>query len=818
MNATSCPDRNRIAAYALGTLSEAKAAELAAHLETCMHCDSTVQSLDNIADPVVDSLRQSPAEDPYVVEPEYRRALAELRVLRATSSSSGPGSTDTLTHTLTGQPTQLRQLGQYRLLAKLGAGGMGTVYKALHTKLDRVVSVKVLPAESMQDKSAVVRFEREMKAVGNLKHPNIVQAHDAGEANETHFLVMEYVEGMNLAELVRRHGQLAVADACELVRQAALGLQYAHEHGLVHRDVKPSNVMLASSGEVKVLDFGLALLRGLHAEGAGELTDAGQVMGTVDYMAPEQGSDSHQVDIRADIYSLGATLYKLLSGSAPFAADKYDTPLKKRLALATETVPSVASRRKEVPERLARVLGRMLARSPEGRFSTPADVAHALEPFVTGCDLEGLFTRSQQLAERPTSAEASLDTSDEQVAAALAVAQSDRASRRQRGVAASRRRWNPMRVAVGLLLACLTVWVAAQVIIRLRQRGGGDTEIRVSDAVKIDIETNGKAEVKVHGSPKVPASSPGRPLRATAPFDEEQAREHQQRWAEYLKVPVEQTNAIGMNLVLIPPGEFRMGTSEEQLGQVIAQAERDSPGKWDTWYEGQIPRESPQHPVKITRPFYLGRFEVTVGQFRAFVEATQYKTDAEKDGKGGYSPSGVVPEQRPEYNWSNAGFPQTDEHPVINVSWNDAVAFCQWLSESSGQTYRLPTEAEWEYACRAGTTTSFSFGDDLAKVDDYAWHDENCDSGPQPVGKKKPNAWGLRDMHGNLWEWCADWYGDYDESLAVDPTGSASDSEYIHAVRGGSWLDETPKCRSAMRLANSPTNCFFRGFRVVCER
>ena len=178
-----------------------------------------------------------------------------------------------------------------------------------------------------------------MKAVGKLSHVNIVGAHDAGEIDGTHFLVMEYVDGLDLSNIARRLGQLPIPDACELVRQAATGLQHAYKHELVHRDIKPSNLMLTPEGQVKILDLGLALLDGTSGEN-NELTSTGQMMGTLDYMAPEQGMDSHTVDIRADVYSLGATLYKLLTGTAPFAGTQYDTPVKKMMALATAGGPS----------------------------------------------------------------------------------------------------------------------------------------------------------------------------------------------------------------------------------------------------------------------------------------------------------------------------------------------------------------------------------------------------------------------------------------------------------------------------------------------
>ena len=231
---------------------------------------------------------------------------------------------------------------------------MGSVFKARHARLDKIVALKVLSKGRTGDPNAVARFEREMKAVGKISHPNIVQALDARDVDGRVVLVMEFADGLDVGEVVRRVGPLNVADACEIVRQTALGLQTVHKNGMVHRDIKPSNLMLAHRGaesddggsqtaSVKILDLGLALLDcGLDSGAANhEVTDAGQIMGTADYMAPEQASDSHRVDIRADIYSLGCTLYKLLSGKAPFSGPRYEYPMKKMLAHMQASVQPV---------------------------------------------------------------------------------------------------------------------------------------------------------------------------------------------------------------------------------------------------------------------------------------------------------------------------------------------------------------------------------------------------------------------------------------------------------------------------------------------
>ncbi len=228
--------------------------------------------------------------------------------------------------------------------------------------------------------------------------------------------------------------------------------------------------------------------------------------------------------------------------------------------------------------------------------------------------------------------------------------------------------------------------------------------------------------------------------------------------------------------------------------------------------------------MRITKPFYLGTYHVTRGQFRQFVADTAYKTDAEKGerpGAFGWDPDKKEFGFNEKYSWRNAGFEQTDEHPVVNVSWNDAVAFCKWLSRKEGKTYRLPTEAEWEYACRAGTTTRYYSGDDpetLAKVGNVAdaaakakfpdWKSTiKANDGyvfTAPVGKFKPNAFGLYDMHGNAWQWCADWYGAeyYAASPVDDPTGPDSGNDRV--LRGGSWVNWPIIARSAIRSRITP--------------
>ena len=274
-------------------------------------------------------------------------------------------------------------------------------------------------------------------------------------------------------------------------------------------------------------------------------------------------------------------------------------------------------------------------------------------------------------------------------------------------------------------------------------------------------------------------------------------------------------NSIGMKLAFVPPGKFTMGSPESEPGREAQEV---------------------QHEVELTKGFHLGTCEVTVGQFKQFVKDTKYETDGERDGKGAYgiNEAGKIEQMQAKFTWRSPGFEQTDDHPVVDVSWHDAKAFCQWLSKKEKKTYRLPTEAEWEYACRAGTRTAYAHGDDpegLAGVGNGAdatarakypgWSigikAKDGHVFTAPVGQFKANAFGLSDMHGNVWEWCEDWYepNSYPKEKQVDPTGPATGKAKVQ--RGGGWSSDAKRLRSAARVGRDPSayrGCYL-GFRVV---
>jgi serine/threonine protein kinase len=278
---------------------------------------------------------------------------------------------------------------EYRLEGKLGHGGMGEVYRARHARLRREAAVKLLPARLAADPAFRGRFEREMAVIGQLDHPNLVRAYDAGVEGEHLFLVMEFLDGRDFEALLRQGAPLTVADACEVVRQAALGLEYAHKHGIVHRDVKPGNLFLTGAGTVKVIDLGLARATD-QSLSEKSLTSVNTVMGTPEYMAPEQWGDPN-VGPSADVYALGCVLYALLTGGPPFRRGEGDAWVAILEAHRHAPPPKLRKMRPDVPEKLAECVSRMLAKSPSGRPASAAAVAQALTPFTEGHDLTTLL-------------------------------------------------------------------------------------------------------------------------------------------------------------------------------------------------------------------------------------------------------------------------------------------------------------------------------------------------------------------------------------------------------------------------------------------
>jgi serine/threonine protein kinase len=393
------PTDDDLLSFDRGLLPEAEADAVTAWLEAHPEGEARLERLTkDRPDPAALALRQGgpPGSD---INPAAGLTVTIIdRVL-----ADGPARFTPVTPPPEAMPEAMPDvLREYKLLRRLGEGGMGRVYLARHTRLRRDVAIKLLPQELAADPWYRLRFEREMAVIGSLDHPNLVRAHDAGMEGNYLYLVMELLEGVDVSRLLAERGPLSVADACELVRQAAIGLQCAHEKGTVHRDVKPANLFLSSAGVVKVIDLGLARVRD-DASGAPKLSTGRLVMGSPEYLAPEQW-DKAAVDHRADIYALGCVLYELLTGQTPYQQHAQGPLFALMAAHQKEPPPSLAKGCPAAPAALAKLVARMLAKAPEQRPDSARAIAEELAAFTPGHDLKALLTPSvqRQLGARPT--------------------------------------------------------------------------------------------------------------------------------------------------------------------------------------------------------------------------------------------------------------------------------------------------------------------------------------------------------------------------------------------------------------------------------
>ncbi|HEV7402824.1 MAG TPA: bifunctional serine/threonine-protein kinase/formylglycine-generating enzyme family protein [Chthoniobacteraceae bacterium] len=641
-------------------------------------------------------------------------------------------------------------IGDYEILGKLGQGGMGAVYRARQISLDRVVALKILPSHLEEDENFVARFQREAAVAAGLNHPNLVQVYASGCSEGCHFIAMELVEGENLRQRVKRGG-LPMAEALHICLEVARGLQFAWQRAqLIHRDIKPSNIYLAEGGTVKVGDLGLA--KSLLSNTTG-LTHTGAAIGTPHYISPEQARGEKTIDLRADIYSLGCTLYELLTGATPYRGTDPLTVMSMHLNSPPPAIMKVLPR---CPMPVGRLVNKMLRKSRHERPQSYEELIAAMEAAQAQLELGPTGASPLVSAWRQIGAAGGLQRGSAPTPAGKAPTQP--------ALPAARRK----KPALWMSAALLVLGVALGIIYLGRPAPPKPAPPRPTAAKAGAPETEAPKPAGIRGDAAAPAS----PAAKDGPF----------------------TNSLGMKFVPVP---------------ITYSPARQLP---------PVPSASSAGPTDRQRVLF-SVWETRVKDFSAFASETKRE-------------------------WPHPLFPQGPTHPAVNVSWNDAQAFCAWLTErerkagelGANERYRLPSDHEWSCAVGIGDrenaastpaekhrklpglypwgpawpppagTGNFS-GEEAAETniggthkliagyrDDFRY--------TAPVGTFPANALGLFDLTGNAREWCEDRY---------EP------GNYYRVNRGGSWFNGTSAdLLSSDRGADPPTMYTgFRGFRVV---
>ena len=562
------------------------------------------------------------------------------------------------------------QLRDYLLETMIGEGGMAEVWRARHVHLDKDVAIKIMAKHLVGDAKFEARFLQEAKAMARLQHPHIVGATDFFIEQGAYCLVMPYLGGGSLADLLDSRLPLEIAQALSIAVQILSALDHAHQNGIIHRDVKPSNILLDQTGQAFLADFGIALLMGEDRK-----TKTGTAIGTPHYMSPEQIMRPKTMDHRSDVYSFGCVLFEMLTGRPPFDATEEDgdTDLLVKTAHLQSAPPTPRSLNPRLPVAVEATLLKALAKDPAHRFLGCAAFATALEAALGAAPQKGMVVSTPTAAARPVA--------------------------EPNAPAPKRPRWRWAAVAGAVVVGGL-------IIATLMGGNSGGTF----------------------------------------------------------------TNTIGMSMVAIPGGSFAMGSTESG-------------------------DEQPVHTVQIPKAFHMASTEVTQGQWEAVM--------------------GTRP-------WAGREFVQSGaNYPAVYVSWEDAQDFCRKLSAQEGKPYRLPSEAEWENAARAGGQGKWCFGNDEGSLGTYAWFDKNAwaigEKYAHLVGTKQANAFGLHDMHGNVWEWCEDtWHDSYAGAPSDGSAWVINGNQADRVYRGGSFTFYATNTRSALRYYVTPDfQHFIVGFRVV---
>jgi serine/threonine protein kinase len=662
----------------------------------------------------------------------------------------------------------LGNLAGYEIHEVIGYGGSGMVLRAKDPGLNKWFAIKVMHADQVRDTVARSRFMQEARSLGRIDHENIVRVYRV-EESPVPFLVMELVQGTSLDRLIDRGSSMRLDLFLSIAIQIARGLEIAHEHGLVHRDVKPGNIMLTDDGSsspvprvAKLTDFGLA-----RQASDLRLTVAGSIVGTPMYMSPEQIKDD-TIDLRSDLFSLGTVYYEMIAGRPPFRGSNHYFVMN---SIVDEAPESLIGSGNSIPDSLEKVILKLLEKDPSTRYQSAKEVIAALESL----------DRPMDSFEKP---------------------EGKRFERvlRQTDIV-------PLMILTGLVVTsaiAAILWlprapeVTPQPTAAVEPFEGllpkvASKEQSVRDTVKFVHPMVGELRI---------------------PFDHAKANEYQRRWGELLGIETQFVNSIGIEMVLVPPGDFLMGYPVEEL-----QVSMDN-----TPYQSE--KQSLQSAgtltwVRVSSPFYISKYEISEAErFRAI-------------GSDHMEPSVLDLEYEQTRPRS-----RSEEHPVTRVPWMDAVLFCQRLNKKeqreSGSifeaqdplhlpSYRLPTETEWEWACRGGRSGSGINDHDTLLSE--AWIEQNSEKQVRHRGLKSANPFGLYDMIGNTQEWCLDTFhqnffvgNTLEEPILVDPLVRNDDANFAgwHVLRGGAAIFGSNICNFSLRVWREQySTSWFTGFRIV---
>ncbi len=782
----------------------------------------------------------------------------------------------------------------------LGEGGFSRVYKANDILLNRTVALKIANRSDFQ--SSYNYLEEIRKAI-DFNHINVARYYDGFEYNEISFGekvtyqvgVMEYLpEGILTHEVFRK---LIVPEKKKLVKGILEGLKYLHEEkNIIHRDIKPSNILLARiKGELvpKIADFGISKERGDKSTGIS------RIVGSFDYMAPEQFDKKKHIDFNTDLWAFGVLLYNLCLGRMPFSDESITSEAEVIRNIVDKPVPEDIKR---IPSPFREIISLCLVKERHNRIGSASDLLSFLEEneSVAVQPPPPHFNGRTKVLEEPENEEKTI----------IPLQKNEKKSRSSDYKYWSRRLISRtgLFVSLGILLTTAAVVVIFGVINKqkasrnereklisgllskadgcmdknlFRNTGTENAFIYLQEIVKMDPE-NQEAKSRMEKIAKKLAEDGDSAFQMKKfgeaavdyadallylPNDSNLIR-RQKKAVEESQIPqktspLQEKDASALQLkhfgdslfrlknyrgavafynqaLVLKPGDASLAArirDAESLQNAGSASLVIAPGNdyFQKYNMVQVQGgtfemgngggegdedEKPVHTVKVDG-FYMGKYEITVGQFKEFIEATGYRTSAEKDGWG-YFLTNEGFERKPGMNWrynaSGNVHPESSYlHPAIFVSWNDASEFCKWLSQKTGLKFRLPTEAEWEFASRGGRFKNqyrFSGSDNLNLV---GWYNENSGHGTHSVGEKSGNSLGLFDLSGNVWEWCMDIYGPYGSEAQSNPSGATSGNSRV--LRGGGWFDPGFGCRITNRGSYAPGyKDFNTGFRLVISK